>query len=103
MGIVGQVIVTGLVTGSFYALTAAALQLVYGSTRILNFGQGGLVVSGMFGVWWLTSSIGMGPWLALACMVPGGAALGVLFYLVVVKPLENRHQMQAAIATLAGS
>ena len=53
MGIVAQVIVTGVVTGSFYALVAAAMQLVYDSARILNFGQGGLVVSGMFAMWWL--------------------------------------------------
>jgi len=102
MGIVAQVIVTGVVTGSFYALVAAAMQLVYDSARILNFGQGGLVVSGMFAMWWLNTSRGVDPWLSLLLLIPIGAALGALFYLVVVRPLEDRHHIQVAIATLAG-
>ena len=97
-----QYIVTGLVTGSFYALVATSMQVVYGSSRILNFAQGEFVVFGMFAMWLLAASQGINPWLALAAVVVIGFLGGCVFFFVVVRPLDERPMLQTALATLAG-
>jgi branched-chain amino acid transport system permease protein len=101
MGQVPQYLLTGVVTGAFYALVATAMQVVYGSTRILNFAQGEFVVLGMFTIWQLRSGWGLNPWLSLAVVTVVGFAAGSVFYLVCVRPFDGRPVLQIILATLA--
>ena len=43
-----QYLVSGLSTGSIYALVALGLALIYRSTRILNFAHGDITTAGTF-------------------------------------------------------
>jgi branched-chain amino acid transport system permease protein len=43
-----QYLVSGLATGSIYALVALGLALIYRSTRILNFAHGDITTAGTF-------------------------------------------------------
>lgn len=99
---VAQFVVTGVISGSFFALVATAMQVIYGSSRILNFAEGELVVLGMFAMWVMGAGLGWNPLLALALVVPIGLLAGALFYVVVVRPLDGRPILQTALATLAG-
>jgi len=54
-----QIVVSGIVVGSIYALAALGLVLVYKSSRVLNIAHGQIIASGAFITYFLTVSIGI--------------------------------------------
>jgi branched-chain amino acid transport system permease protein len=71
-----QLLANGLVIGTFYALSALGLTLVFGLMRVVNFAHGELyVVGGLLG-WALTDLVGLNFFLTLAvvivCLAVGG-------------------------------
>lgn len=74
-----QLLANGLVTGTFYALSALGLTLVFGLMRIVNFAHGELyVIGGLLG-WTLTAVLGWNYFLTLIVVV---IALGIGGYLI---------------------
>ncbi|HUN96787.1 MAG TPA: branched-chain amino acid ABC transporter permease [Bradyrhizobium sp.] len=74
-----QLLANGLVTGTFYALSALGLTLVFGLMRVVNFAHGELyVIGGLLG-WALTSVLGWNYFLTLFVVI---IALGVGGYLI---------------------
>lgn len=55
----------GLVSGSFYALLALGLAVIFGMLRVVNFAHGALYMLGAFGAVALGDSAGLGFWWAL--------------------------------------
>ncbi len=47
----GQLIASGLATGSLYALTAVAVVVVFRNTRTINLAQGDFAMMGAFWRW----------------------------------------------------
>jgi branched-chain amino acid transport system permease protein len=79
MDLLLQLVANGLVTGTFYALSALGLTLVFGLMRVVNFAHGELyVVGGLIG-WALTAVLGWNYFLALAAVI---ALLGVGGYAI---------------------
>ncbi len=65
-----QIIVSGIVVGSIYALAALGLVLVYKSSRVANFAHGQIIAAGAFITFFLTVRVGMPIFVAfLASMV----------------------------------
>lgn len=88
-----QYTVSGLSTGSIYALVALGLALIYRSTRILNFAHGDLSTVGTFvafGLLGLNVPFGLAAVLALLA----GAALAMTFYFVILVPAQRRDATQ---------
>jgi branched-chain amino acid transport system permease protein len=56
----------GLVSGSFYALLALGLAVIFGMLRVVNFAHGAFYMLGAYGTYLLLNSAGVGFWLALA-------------------------------------
>ena len=54
-----QIVVSGIVVGSIYALAALGLVLVYKSSRVANFAHGQIIAAGAFITYYLTVSIGV--------------------------------------------
>jgi len=74
-----QLAANGLVTGTFYALSALGLTLVFGLMRVVNFAHGELyMVGGLIG-WALTAVLGWNYFLALVTVI---AALGIGGYVI---------------------
>jgi branched-chain amino acid transport system permease protein len=74
-----QLLANGLVTGTFYALSALGLTLVFGLMRVVNFAHGELyVIGGLLG-WALTAVLGWNYFLTLIVVI---VALGVGGYLI---------------------
>ena len=72
--IFGQQILSGLATGSLYALTAIAIVLVFRNTRTINLAQGDFAMIGAFlGVYFL-KQLGLNYYatiaLVVACIIP---------------------------------
>ncbi|TVT47531.1 branched-chain amino acid ABC transporter permease, partial [Amycolatopsis rhizosphaerae] len=89
---------SGLTSGAVYAAVALALVLIWRSTRIVNFAQGGMLM--------VTTSLactvlghGGSYWLALAVAVAGGLVLGAVVERVLVRPVEKRSPLDAVVVT----
>jgi len=94
-----QFLVSGLSTGSLYALVALGLVLVYRSTRVLNFAHGEVATLGTFVAWSLVAS-GHPFGLALAGGVLAGALVSVGFYFAVLAPAQRRGAGPIALVIL---
>jgi len=54
-----QIVVSGIVVGSIYALAALGLVLVYKSSRVANFAHGQIIAAGAFITYFLSVSLGI--------------------------------------------
>jgi branched-chain amino acid transport system permease protein len=70
-----HVAVSGLATGSVYALMALALVIVYNATRTLNFAQGEMLMVSAFLAWTAHATLGLPLVLAVVAAVVGSALL----------------------------
>ncbi|MGD9180235.1 MAG: branched-chain amino acid ABC transporter permease [Desulfobacterales bacterium] len=85
-----QYLVSGLATGSIYALVALGLALIYRSTRILNFAHGDITTAGTFMAFALLSlDWPFAPAFILAIIF--GSVLAMAFYFCVLVPAQRRE------------
>lgn len=96
----GQQILSGLATGSLYALTAIAVVVVFRNTRTINLAQGDFAMIGAFlGVFFL-KEWGLNYYAMLLLVVACCMALGVLVERVVMRPIANSDWLTLLGATL---
>ncbi len=74
-----ELLASGLITGSIYALVALGLNLQYGLMRILNIAHGEFLMLGAFVTWAATTALGWSP----LVMIPFSFALAFLLGLVI--------------------
>jgi len=88
-----QYIISGIGTGSLYALVALGLALIYRSTRILNFAHGDITTAGTFlALSLMGMNLGFGPSYLLAILF--GAVISMAFYFIVLVPAQRRESTQ---------
>ncbi len=88
-----QYIISGLATGSLYALVAIGLALIYRSTRILNFAHGDITTAGAFFALTLMG-FHLNIWLSFFLAILFGAVLSMAFYFAVLVPAQRREATQ---------
>ncbi|MCS7247455.1 MAG: branched-chain amino acid ABC transporter permease [Anaerolineales bacterium] len=83
-------LVSGLISGSLYATMALGLTIIYGVSRVFNFGHGVIAVIGAYITWYLLSVFGVpflpATLLSLAFM----ASFGWLVYRFTMSPLLKK-------------
>ncbi|HEV8615919.1 MAG TPA: branched-chain amino acid ABC transporter permease [Methylomirabilota bacterium] len=76
---IGQVIISGVLSGALYALVALGLGLIFGVMRVINIAHGPLLMLGAYVTYFLYSRAGMNPFLtvpiAMAVLFVVGVAL----------------------------
>lgn len=87
---VAQVTVNGLVSGSYFALGAVGLTLVYGILKLVNFAHGDLLTFGAYMAFVANVSLGLPLVPAAIFAVVVTAALGVAFELGMWRPVRAR-------------
>jgi branched-chain amino acid transport system permease protein len=101
------IIVSGLVSGSLYALVAAGLSLVWGSLGVFNFAHGVLLMTGAYVAWWVSSpdGIGLGLPIGVIAALLVLAVIGVVFYFLLVRPWIGKSNAELAVimTTIAAS
>jgi branched-chain amino acid transport system permease protein len=75
-----QLLVGALVSGAIYALMGAGLNLIYGTTRLLNVAHGDLVMLGAFVSWLLFSTLNVSPLISALLVVLVFPFVGLLIY-----------------------
>jgi branched-chain amino acid transport system permease protein len=91
---------SGLATGSLYALTAVAVVVVFRNTRTINLAQGDFSMMGAFFALILLKQFGLPYYAALALAVLGVIVLGVLVERVVMRPIADSDWLTLFTATL---
>ncbi len=89
----------GLTLGAVYAAFALALVLIWRSTRIVNFAQAPMA---MFTTLLALEVLDAGQpyWVAFIVALGAGLVMGAVLERVVVRPVENKPEINAVILTL---
>lgn len=95
-----QALVSGASVGSIYALVALGLVLLYRTTRILNFAHGDLGVVGTFIAYTLLTQLRLPFGLSFVLALVAAALIGMLVYLLLVRPAKNQSELGLLILTL---
>lgn len=95
-----QLAANGLVLGTFYALSALGLTLVFGLMRVVNFAHGELyVIGGLIG-WTLTAVLGVNFFLGLAAVIVALAALGYLIDRLLIHWVRGQGEEPTILLTI---
>jgi branched-chain amino acid transport system permease protein len=89
----------GTANGMVYAALALALVLIWRSTRVVNFAQGGMAMITTFIAYSIVQR-GGSYWLALLVAVLAGLLIGAVAERVLIRPVENKPPLNAVIVTL---
>lgn len=95
-----QATVSGLLIGGTYALIALGLNIIFGTTRVINFAQGTLLMAGMFITYWLWVFGGIHPYLSPLFSVPMLFGFGYLVQESLVAPLFARERAREPMSVL---
>jgi len=97
-----QVLLSGLATGSIYALVAIGFTLVWQAAQTVNFAQGEFVMLPAFFVLIGMGFFGMPLWVALLfALAISVVVLGILFKKLIVEPILPHGDITLIIATMA--
>ena len=88
---IGQVVISGILAGSLYAMVALGLALIFGVMRVINIAHGPLLMLGAYTTYFLYSAFGLNPYLSLpismaVLFVIGAALQRALVFRVVDAP-----------------
>lgn len=101
MTLVLEAAVLGVLTGGVYALMASGLTLIFGVMRIINVGQGALVILGAYLSFILFRTWQVDPLLSLMVTMPVMFALGVGLQLIFIRPLTTDREALSVLVTYA--
>lgn len=87
---IAQVTVNGLVSGSYYALGAVGLALVYGVLKLVNFAHGDMLTFGAYAAFLANVEWGLPVLVAVAFAVIMTAVLAVASELVLWRPMRAK-------------
>src|ERR1700694_808994 len=93
-----QQVISGIASGSLFAILALAIVMIYRSTSILNFGQGELAMFTTFIAWSFIERMDFWPAFLLAILV--AALIGAALERFVLRPVEQAPVLNSLIVTL---
>jgi branched-chain amino acid transport system permease protein len=101
MTTVGQLVLSGILVGSVYALMSIGLTLIFGVLRIVNFAHGEFLMMAMYGAWAITKFAGLNPFLAVIAVVPGMFLFGMIVHWLIISPGLDKPHLVVVFATMA--
>ena len=96
-----QSLASGLVVGALYSLVGVGIVVIYKSTHVFNFAQGGLLMLGAYLTWYFMVQVGMPVWLGLICGLCSAIVIGFLIERLGMRRLVGQPILSLIIVTLA--
>ncbi len=96
-------LINGVLVGSIYGLAAIGLTLIFGVMKVINLMHGATIALGMFALYFLTTGLGLNPYLSLVPVLIGGFCAGVLVYWIAVHRVIGSSDLMSLLATFAVS
>ncbi len=100
---IGQVVISGLLAGSLYAMVALGLGLIFGVMRVLNVAHGPLLMLGAYTTFWLFHWIGLNPYLSLLVSMPALFVVGVVLQRLLVRRVVDAPELSSLLLTFGVS
>ncbi|MFI5327678.1 MAG: branched-chain amino acid ABC transporter permease [Candidatus Rokuibacteriota bacterium] len=100
---IGQVVISGLLAGSLYAMVALGLGLIFGVMRVLNVAHGPLLMMGAYTTFWLFQGIGFNPYLSLLISMPLLFLVGVALQRFFVRRVVDAPELSSLLLTFGVS
>lgn len=93
-------VIYGASNGLIYSAVALALVLIWRSTRIVNFAQGGMLMFTSFIAWDLVVQHNQNYWVGLVVAMLAGFVIGGVAERLLVRPVENGPPLNPVVVTL---
>jgi branched-chain amino acid transport system permease protein len=100
---VGQLIVSGIVSGAIYALIAVGLVVIYKASHVLNFAHGHISAVAAFVAFSLLTTKGMASPFAIPLAICVSILISLIMEWLVIAPLADERPLTLVVATLAVS
>ncbi len=94
-------LIDGILIGFVYGVAAMGLTLIWGVMSVINLSHGPVMALGMFGSYFLFTSLGINPYVALIAVAIGGLLLGLLIYIIAVHRVISAPHLSSLLATFA--
>jgi branched-chain amino acid transport system permease protein len=98
---IAQAVVNGLLIGGIYALVSIGVTLIFGVVKIVNFAQGEFVMIGMYISFFLATSFGIDPLIALVISMLALFFIGVLLQHFLIRRVLALGDMPQIFLTFA--
>jgi branched-chain amino acid transport system permease protein len=93
-----QSLVSGVLTGSLYAMIGVGLTVVFGVMRVINLAHGEMVMLGMFGAFF-AQRWGVDPFLSLLAWAPLAFLLGMAIYRCLLRKIVPGGELNTLLYT----
>ncbi len=100
MGLLIDIVIGGLISGSTYALLAIGFSLIFGVARIVNIGHTAFYMLAAYCIYVVTQLLGFHPVWGMVAAIIVVALLGMVCYKVFINPIRE-HEGAVLIATIA--
>jgi branched-chain amino acid transport system permease protein len=94
-----QSLVSGILTGSLYAMIGVGLTVVFGVMRIINLAHGELVMLGMYGAFWSLVLWKLDPFVSILLWTPVMFLFGMLVYRFLLKAIIPGGELNTLLYT----
>ncbi len=94
-----QSLVSGVLTGSLYAMIGVGLTVIFGVMRIINLAHGEMVMLGMFGAYWSWTLWRVDPFVSGLLWVPALFLAGMLAYRFLMAPVVPGGELNTLLYT----
>jgi branched-chain amino acid transport system permease protein len=95
-----QFLANGLVTGSFYALSALGLTLIFGLMRVVNFAHGEFYMLGGILGWFVTSRLGLDFFSGMVAVAVVMATFGWLVDRLLIERVRDQGEEPGILLTI---
>lgn len=96
----GQLLFSGILIGSIYALMSIGLTLVFGVLRVVNFAHGEFLMIAMYGAWAISRLLGLNPYVAGFAIVPAMLLFGGFVHVLIIRPGLDKPHLVVVFATM---
>src|SRR5437763_8541509 len=96
---IGQVIISGVLSGALYAMVALGLALIFGVMRIINVAHGPLLMLGAYATFFLYSALGINPYLTVPVSMLVLFVVGVLLERTLVFRVVDAPELSSLLLT----
>jgi len=95
----GQVVVSGILSGGLYAMVALGLALIFGVMRVINIAHGPLLMLGAYATFFLYSGLGMNPFLTVPLSMAALFVVGMLLQRSLVFRVVDAPELSSLLLT----
>jgi branched-chain amino acid transport system permease protein len=95
-----DIITSGLINGSVYALLAIGFSLIFGAARIVNLAHTAFYMVASYCIYYATHKTGIHPALAMLAAIILVTLIGLVCYKLFINPIRE-HEAAVLIATIA--